>query len=315
MNILVTGGAGFIGNAFTLRAVAEGHTVTVIDNMNSYYDRTLKDARRARLPQSVTFVEGDITDRALLERLCHETQFDAIGHFAAQAGVRYSLEHPEVYVESNYVGTFTILDVARLSGIKKIVMASTSSVYGDDTPTPFVETATASQPLSIYAATKRGVEILASTYAHLYQMEITALRFFTVYGPWGRPDMALFHFTKQMLSGEPIPVYNNGQMRRDFTYVDDIVDGFYRTMTTSVPGYTIMNIGNGQPVELMDFIRQLEMALGVEAKVDFKPMQAGDVHETYADISQAKEKLGYDPKTEIKQGIESFVEWYRNYYA
>ncbi|MFN3692505.1 MAG: SDR family NAD(P)-dependent oxidoreductase [Candidatus Paceibacteria bacterium] len=314
MNILVTGGAGFIGNAFTLKAVAEGHTVTVIDNMNSYYDRSLKEARRARLPETVTFVEGDITDRALLTRLCEGEHFDAIGHFAAQAGVRYSLEHPEVYVESNYVGTFTILDVARLCGITKIVMASTSSVYGDDTPTPFVETAPASHPVSIYAATKRGVEILASTYAHLYQMEITALRFFTVYGPWGRPDMALFHFTKQMLAGEQIPVYNNGQMRRDFTYVDDIVDGFYRAVTTSIPGYTVMNIGNGQPVELMDFIRHLESALGVEAKIDFKPMQAGDVHETYADISQAKEKLGYDPKTDIKQGIISFVEWYRSYY-
>jgi UDP-glucuronate 4-epimerase len=314
MNILVTGGAGFIGNAFTLKAVAEGHTVTVIDNMNSYYDRTLKEARRARLPDSVTFVEGDITDRALLERLCRETKFDAIGHFAAQAGVRYSLEHPEVYVESNYVGTFTILDVARLSGIKKIVMASTSSVYGDDTPTPFVETAPASHPVSIYAATKRGVEILAATYAHLYGMEITALRFFTVYGPWGRPDMALFSFTQKMLAGEQIPVYNNGKMRRDFTYVDDIVDGFYRAMTTTVPGYTIMNIGNGQPVELMDFIRHLESALGVEAKIDFKPMQAGDVHETYADISLAKEKLGYQPETDIAKGIESFVEWYRNYY-
>ncbi len=315
MHILVTGGAGFIGNVFALKAVAEGHTVTVIDNMNSYYDRSLKEARRARLPDGVTFVEGDITDRALLLRLCEAQQFDAIGHFAAQAGVRYSLEHPEVYVESNYVGTFTILDVARLCGIKKIVMASTSSVYGDDTPTPFVETAPASHPVSIYAATKRGVEILAATYAHLYGMEITALRFFTVYGPWGRPDMALFSFTQKMLAGEQIPVYNNGKMRRDFTYVDDIVDGFYRTMTTSVPGYTIMNIGNGQPVELMDFIRHLESALGVEAKIDFKPMQAGDVHETYADISLAKEKLGYQPETDIAKGVNQFVEWYRNYYA
>lgn len=314
MNILVTGGAGFIGNTFALRTVAEGHTVTVIDNLNSYYDRTLKEARLARLPETITFIEGDITDRALLERICQDGQIDSICHFAAQAGVRYSFEHPEVYVASNYVGTFTILDVARACGIKKVVMASTSSVYGDDTPTPFVETAAASQPVSIYAATKRGVEILASTYAHLYQMDITALRFFTVYGPWGRPDMALFHFTKQMLAGEPIPVYNNGQMRRDFTYVDDIVDGFYRATTTSLPRFTILNLGNGQPVELMDFITELEGALGVKAAIDFKPMQPGDVHETYADITAAKSLIGYAPQTDIKQGITQFVEWYRNYY-
>ncbi len=315
MHYLVTGGAGFIGNSLAKRLFAEGHQVTIIDNVNSYYEPSLKEARLASLPAGIKVFRVDLLDNSALGSIFAENKFDAICHLAAQAGVRYSLECPATYIESNYVGTFNILEKARQSAIKKIILASTSSVYGDDTLTPFVETATANSPLSIYAATKRGVEILASTYAHLYGMEITALRFFTVYGPWGRPDMALFSFTKKMLSGESIPVYNQGQLRRDFTYIDDIVNGFYQAVITPLSGFNIINLGNGQPVELMQFIAVLEEALGVKAVLDLQPMQPGDVHETYADITLAKTLLGYEPKTNIKQGVESFVEWYHGFYG
>ncbi len=315
MHYLVTGGAGFIGNTLVLRLLKEGHEVTVIDSVNPYYDPSLKEARLKRLPDSVTVYRADIVDYAAMAEIFSKHSFDAICHLAAQAGVRYSLEHPDVYVQTNYVGTFNIINLAHQHGIKKIAMASTSSVYGTSKDMPFREDNPVFEPMSIYAATKRATELLAATYAHLYGMEITALRFFTVYGPWGRPDMALYIFTNKILKGEAITVFNHGNMRRDFTYVDDIVDGFYRTLTTTLPGFEIINLGNSTPVQLMDFIQCLEDKLGKKAIIDFQPIQAGDVPETSANIDKAKTLLGYEPKTAVKEGVGNFVDWYQSYYA
>lgn len=313
MHHLVTGGAGFIGHHLVLKLVSQGHRVTVVDCVNDYYDPIIKEARLERFPDTVQVHRVDITDRPALEAIFATGHFDGVCHLAAQAGVRYSLEHPEVYVQSNYVGTFNILDLAKKHGIKKVVLASTSSVYGSSDRMPFTEVDPAFEPMSIYAATKRATELLAATYHHLYQMDITCLRFFTVYGPWGRPDMALFIFTDKILKGEPIDVFNHGKMRRDFIYVDDIVEGFALALEKG-QGYEIINLGNSQPVELMDFIATIEQELGKKAVINFLPIQAGDVPETSADITKAQRLLGYTPKVSIQAGVKNFIEWYKSYY-
>jgi UDP-glucuronate 4-epimerase len=314
MHYLVTGGAGFIGHHLVLKLLEEGHQVTVVDSVNDYYDPAIKEARLKRFPDSVKVYRSDITNREALESIFKEHNFDAVAHLAAQAGVRYSLEFPEVYVQSNYVGTFNILDLAKKYNVKKVVLASTSSVYGTSTNMPFTETDLAPEPMSIYAATKRATEYLAATYHHLYKMDVICLRFFTVYGPWGRPDMALFLFTDKILNGQSIDVYNNGDMRRDFTYVDDIVSGFSLALEHG-KGYEIFNLGNGSPVHLMDFIKIIEEELGKKASINFMPLQAGDVPETYADVSKAKQMLGYEPKVSVAEGVERFIQWYKDYYS
>lgn len=313
MKYLVTGGAGFIGNALAQRLCELGHEVVVVDNVNTYYDAALKEARLARLPSSVVVERADVTDAAALQRVFAEHQFDAVAHLAAQAGVRYSLEHPEQYVASNYVGTFAVLEAARAAGVSKVVYASTSSVYGEDAAVPFVESRPADRPVSTYAATKRGGEILGHTYHHLHGMDFIALRFFTVYGPWGRPDMAPHLFTDALLRGEQITVYNKGQMRRDFTHIDDIVAGFVAALERG-EGYEVYNLGNGTPIELMDFIRIIEDAVGTEADIAFASMQPGDVTQTYADIGRAQSELGYEPKTAVAEGVAAYVAWHREYY-
>ena len=313
MHYLVTGGAGFIGNNLAVKLLKEGHKITIVDSVNNYYDPTIKEARLRRMPDSVQVHRIDLTDREGLDSVFKEGNFDAVAHLAAQAGVRYSLECPEVYVQSNYVGTFNILDLAKKYSVKKVVLASTSSVYGSSTDMPFVETDLAPEPMSIYAATKRATEFLGATYHHLYKMDVICLRFFTVYGPWGRPDMALFMFTENILAGKPINVFNDGNMRRDFTYINDIVSGFSLALEKGT-GYEIFNLGNGKPVNLMDFVHLIEKELGKKAIINFMPLQKGDVPETVADISKAQALLGFAPKTSIEEGIHNFLTWYREYY-
>jgi len=312
MKYLVTGGAGFIGNALARSLVADGHQVVAIDNLNDYYDISLKKDRVQNLPAEVSFIQMDVNDPKLLD-LCQQEKFDGICHLAAQAGVRYSLEAPQEYIANNYVATFTILEIAKQAGIKKVVFASTSSVYGESDNVPFREDFAADTPVSVYAATKRGSEILAHSYHTLYGIDFIALRFFTVYGPWGRPDMAPFIFTDKILKGEKIAVFNNGEMLRDFTYIDDIVAGFKQALELGV-GYKIYNLGNGTPVQLMDFIATIETATNTKADIKFMPMQPGDVTKTFADIREAKQDLQYNPTTSLEQGIEQYVAWFREYY-
>jgi len=312
MKYLVTGGAGFIGNALARSLVADGHQVVAIDNLNDYYDISLKKDRVQNLPAEVSFIQMDVNDPKLLD-LCQQEKFDGICHLAAQAGVRYSLEAPQEYIANNYVATFTILEIAKQAGIKKVVFASTSSVYGESDNVPFREDFAADTPVSVYAATKRGSEILAHSYHTLYDIDFIALRFFTVYGPWGRPDMAPYIFTDKILRGEKISVFNNGDMLRDFTYIDDIVAGFKQALELGV-GYKIYNLGNGSPVQLMDFIATVKRATGKKADIEFKPMQPGDVTKTFADISAAKKDLQYNPTTSLEQGIEQYVAWFKEYY-
>jgi len=313
MKYLVTGGAGFIGNAVTLRLLADGHEVVVLDNCNDYYEVALKEARLSRFPAAVSIVRADVSDRAALESLFAEHDFDGVCHLAAQAGVRYSLESPETYIESNYVGTFALLEVMRAHQVKKFVFASSSSVYGEEATVPFTESMPADRAVSVYAATKRAGEILAYTYHHLYQFDVSCLRFFTVYGPWGRPDMAPFIFTDKIIRGESIRVFNQGEMRRDFTYIDDIVAGVVAALER-VSGYEIYNLGNGSPVKLLDFINAIEAAVGTPAQLEMAPMQAGDVTQTYADITKAKAALDYQPTTRLADGVQAYVDWYREYY-
>jgi UDP-glucuronate 4-epimerase len=313
MKILVTGGAGFIGSAIARRLLDEGHTVTVIDNFNEYYDVTLKRARQDFFLEGATVVEADITDAKAVEKIFSEEAFDVVCHLAAQAGVRYSIENPGAYVQSNVVGTAILAEAMKQHGVRRMVFASTSSVYGNTTSLPFQESTPADKPISMYAATKRSCELLLYSYASQFHMDITCLRFFTVYGPWGRPDMALFSFTKNIQAGEPIDVYNNGDHRRDFTYIDDIVDGFVRAIKKPL-GFEIVNLGNNNPVALTTYIETLEAELGMQAQKNLLPMQQGDVHETFADISKARELLGYEPKTQVTEGVERFVAWYRQFY-
>jgi len=312
MKVLVTGGAGFIGYHFIMKLLAEGHEVICVDNMNDYYDPELKKARLAQFKGKVSFHKTDIADRDALEKAFQEKP-DKVCHFAAQAGVRYSLENPFVYGESNYMGTLNIFELAKRHNVSDIVFASTSSIYGLNEDMPFSEGQRVDRQVSIYAASKRGCELLAHVYNHLFGLNITCLRFFTVYGPWGRPDMALFKFTKNILEGKPIDVYNNGDMMRDFTYVADIVEGFYLALQKPM-GYEIMNIGCGNPVRLMDYIKTLEECLGRKAECNMMGMQPGDVKATSADISKARELLGYEPKVMVAEGVKNFVDWYKEYH-
>ncbi len=316
MNILVTGAAGFIGSALTLRLLAQGHRVVGIDNFNDYYRVDLKRARHARQEALPGYrgLEMDLCDAEGLSRLFAEERFDVVCHLAAQAGVRYSLENPMAYVQSNLVGFANVLEACRRHGVPRLVYASSSSVYGGNTKLPFSETDPVDRPVSLYAATKKSNELMAHAYAHLYGFQAVGLRFFTVYGPWGRPDMAYWLFTEAILSGKPIRVFNHGRMRRDFTYVDDIVSGVVSCVEAPAEilgPYRIFNIGNNRPEDLMEVIRILGESLGVEPVMEMLPMQPGDVPATYADIDSISKALGYRPTTPISTGLPAFVEWYR----
>lgn len=313
MNILVTGGAGFIGSATAKRLTDDGHSVVVVDNFNTYYDLQLKRDRVAALIPTVPIYFVDVTDKEKLSALFKLYHFDIVCHFAAQAGVRYSVEAPEVYVHSNVLGTQTLYEVMKDNDVKRMVMASTSSAYGTTTKAPFREDVAADRPVSVYAATKRAAELLAYNYYVQYSIESTCLRFFTVHGPWSRPDMAMLKFAQKMTAGEPIDIYNNGDLNRDFTYIDDIVEGFVAAVHKPL-GYEIINIGNGQPVKLMDFVQTLEAELGIKAKLNMLPMQQGDVYETYASTDKAKSLLGFKAKTDLRSGVVQFVSWYKSYY-
>ena len=316
MRILVTGAAGFIGFHLARRLLERGDTVVGVDNMNAYYDVALKEARLAQLRAKKGFEleRADLADRKAMEALFARGRFDAIVNLAAQPGVRYSVENPHAYVESNVVGFLNVLEGARRHGTGHLVFASTSSVYGLGTELPYKETADTDHPISLYAATKKSNEVMAHAYAHLFGIPSTGLRFFTVYGPWGRPDMALFKFTRGILDGTPIPVFNEGRMVRDFTYIDDIVEGVVRVIDLPAP-YRILNIGNHRRVELMDYIHAFEKALGKKAKLDLLPMQPGDVRATEADTSALEALTGYRPSTSVEEGVRRFVAWYREYYG
>ena len=334
MKILVTGAAGFIGYHVSERLLAQGHQVVGIDNLNDYYDVRLKEARLARLQPypHFHFQKLDLADRAGMAELFAKGGFARVIHLAAQAGVRYSLDNPHAYADANLVGHLNVLEGCRHHGIEHLLYASSSSVYGLNRKTPFSTDDSVDHPVSLYAATKKANELMSHSYSHLYQLPTTGLRFFTVYGPWGRPDMALFKFTKAILQGQAIEVYNHGDMRRDFTYIDDIAEAVVRLSSvipqadpqwsveagspaTSSAPYRVYNIGNSQPVQLTAFIQELERALGVEAKMNLLPMQPGDVLETSADTSALEAAIGFKPSTELSLGLTQFVSWYRNFYV
>lgn len=333
MKVLITGAAGFIGMHVAERLLARGDEVVGIDNLNDYYDPALKQARLARLtPQpGFRFQRLDVADRAGVEVLFAAERFDRVVHLAAQAGVRYSITHPHAYGESNLTGFLNILEACRQHPVAHLVYASSSSVYGGNTKMPFSEADAVDHPVSLYAATKKANELMAHTYSHLYRLPTTGLRFFTVYGPWGRPDMAYFSFTRKILAGEPIPVFNEGRMQRDFTYIDDIVDGVVAVLGKPAtpaeaydpaaphPGlsnapYRIFNIGNQDPLPLGEFIAAIEAALGREAVKQYLPMQPGDVVATSADVSALAAWTGLNPGTPLRQGIQRFADWYRDYH-
>ncbi len=334
MRYLVTGAAGFIGYYTAKSLLDAGHEVIGLDNLSDYYDVSLKQARLAQISDrpGFDFHKLDLNDRSAIENLFAQRKPERVIHLAAQAGVRYSIENPHAYIASNINGTLHILEGCRHHGVEHLVFASSSSVYGANTKQPFSVSDNVDHPVSLYAATKKSDELMAHTYAHLYGIPVTGLRFFTVYGPWGRPDMAYFKFTKRILAGEAIDVYNNGRHARDLTYIDDIVNGVVRCSdripqadpdwdaakadpgTSSAP-YRIYNIGNSKPVELMDMIAALENAIGVEAKKNFLPMQPGDVLETYADVADLERDVGFSPDTPIETGIANFVAWYRDFYG
>ncbi len=333
MKILVTGAAGFIGFHTAKQLLERGDTVVGLDNFNDYYDVSLKDARAAILHDFDDFslVRVDLQDREAIESLFARESFDKVVHLAAQAGVRYSIENPHTYIESNIVGTLHILEGCRHNDVRHLTYASSSSVYGANTTMPFSVHQNVDHPLSLYAATKKANELMAHTYSSLYDLPTTGLRFFTVYGPFGRPDMALFMFTKNILAGKPIDVFNYGNHRRDFTYIDDIVEGVIRTMdhdaeanpewdsaapdpgTSRVP-YRLYNIGNQQPVELMRYIELIEECVGKKAEKNLLPLQAGDVPDTWADTEALANDVGYQPATPIEVGVKNFVDWYLEYY-
>lgn len=315
--ILVTGSAGFIGFHVAKRLLERGENVIGIDNFNDYYAVSLKKDRNKLLAndKNYSFYEEDIINREKLEEIFASHRIDKICHLAAQAGVRYSLQNPSAYIRTNVEGFINVLEVSRKNQIKDIVYASSSSVYGNN-PMPkngFSEQDAVNQPISVYGMTKRANELTAYTYHHLYKMNLTGLRFFTAYGPWGRPDMAYFSFTKAILEGEPIEVFNHGKMKRDFTYIDDVVDGVLKALDKPYP-YEVFNIGNSQTVELSYFISRIEKELGKKAILDMQALQPGDVVETFADISHAKEFLDFHPQTAIDEGIGRFVKWYKSYY-
>lgn len=346
MKILVTGTAGFIGFHLAKALLERGDTVIGIDNINDYYDVELKYSRLAetgiareeiiynssvqssKYPK-YQFIKLDLTDRANLEQLFIKQKFDKVINLAAQAGVRYSLENPQAYIDANITGFINILECCRYNNIKHLVYASSSSVYGNNSKMPLSTSDSVDHPISLYAATKKSNELMAHTYSHLFGIPTTGLRFFTVYGPYGRPDMALFLFTKAILAGQPIQVFNNGEMKRDFTYVDDIVRGITRVLdheplpdsqnlsdpsVSKTAPYKIYNIGNSSPVRLMDFIEAIETKLGIEAKKELLPMQPGDVPMTWADTANLQANLDYHPDTPIKEGVSRFIDWYRTYY-
>jgi UDP-glucuronate 4-epimerase len=334
MRVLVTGAAGFIGSHLSQRLLARGDEVLGYDNLNAYYDPRLKQARLDRLLplEGFSFVQASLEDRAALEAAFDEFKPQRVVNLAAQAGVRYSLENPQAYVDSNIVGFLNILEACRHRGIEHLVYASSSSVYGANKKLPFAVEDSVDHPVSMYAATKKANELMAHTYSHLFNLPTTGLRFFTVYGPWGRPDMALFLFTRKILAGEPIDVFNHGHHTRDFTYVDDIVEGVIRTLDR-VPGpdpaydplnptpassaapYRVYNIGNHQPVQLLRYIEVLEECVGRKAERNLLPLQPGDVPDTYADVSALQRDTDYSPSTSIETGVRRFVDWYRDFYG
>lgn len=333
MKVIVTGAAGFIGSALSLKLLARGDEVIGIDNLNDYYDVELKKARLQRNSEyeGYTHYTCNLEDRDQIEAIFKKHQPQRVVNLAAQAGVRYSIENPHAYVDSNVVGFINILDACRHGGVENLVYASTSSVYGANTKMPFSVHDNVDHPLSLYAATKKANELMAHTYSYLYKLPTVGLRFFTVYGPWGRPDMALFIFTRKILAGEPIDVFNYGKHSRDFTYVDDIVEGVTRSLdkipepnpdwtgdapdsaTSSAP-YRLYNIGNNKPVQLMDYIATIEKYTGKKAELNLLPLQPGDVPDTYANVDALIEDVGYKPNTSIDDGIRNFVEWYKEYY-
>ena len=333
MKILVTGSAGFIGSALALRLLARGDTIIGIDNHNDYYDPVIKEKRLERFIDNpnYTHLRVDLTDSEIIEETFANQKPERVVNLAAQAGVRYSIENPLAYINSNIVGFAHILEGCRHNNVEHLVYASTSSVYGANTSMPFSIHQNVDHPLSVYSASKKSNELMAHTYSHLYGLPTTGLRFFTVYGPWGRPDMALFLFTKAILSNEKIQVFNHGKHSRDFTYIDDIVEGVIRTLdtpatcnlewnsdqpdpATSNAPWRVYNIGNNQPIELMDYIAALEKALGKEAEKEFLPLQAGDVQATYANVDDLVEQFHYKPSTSVEDGIIRFVSWYRDYF-
>lgn len=319
--ILVTGAAGFIGFHLSKKLLDQGVRVIGYDNINSYYDVNLKYARLDILKAypEFHFVKGDLADKAQVDDVFTQYKPNIVVNLAAQAGVRYSIDNPQVYIESNIIGFFNILEACRHHPVEHLVYASSSSVYGNQKKTPFSTSDDVSRPISLYAATKKSNELMAYTYSHLYGIPATGLRFFTVYGPYGRPDMAYFSFTKKIMDGEPIRIFNNGDMYRDFTYVDDIVEGIMNLLEkppapdASGDRYKVYNIGNNKPEKLMYFIEVLERCIGKEAKKEFLPMQPGDVYQTYADVDDLMRDFGFKPKTSIEEGLGKFVEWYRGY--
>lgn len=333
MKVLVTGSAGFIGAALTQRLLERGDIVIGIDNHNDYYDPSIKEARLARFENHSNYSHSriDLADRQAIDKCFAEGKPQRVVNLAAQAGVRYSIENPLAYIDSNVIGFTNILEGCRYHGVEHLVYASTASVYGANTKMPFTVHQNVDHPLSLYAATKKSNELMAHAYSHLYDLPTTGLRFFNVYGPWGRPDMALFKFTKAILAGDKIPVFNYGKHRRDFTYIDDIVEGVIRVLDrpasknpgwvgddpdpgTSAAPWRVYNIGNNTPVELMDYIGSLEKNLGVTAKMDLLPLQPGDVPDTYADVSDLVEQFNYRPATPVEDGVKNFVDWYCEYY-
>lgn len=333
MNFLVTGAAGFIGFHVSQRLLAAGHQVVGIDNLNDYYEVNLKHARLnlIKADPGFTFIEMDLADRDAMASLFDQQKFQRVIHLGAQAGVRYSIENPHAYADSNLIGHLNILEGCRHHKIEHLLYASSSSVYGLNRKMPFSTEDSVDHPVSLYAATKKANELMSHTYSHLYQLPTTGLRFFTVYGPWGRPDMALFKFTRAMIAGEAIDVYNQGQMKRDFTYIDDIAEAIVRlqdvipqqddnwTVETGSPAtssapYRVYNIGNSQPVTLMSYIEAIEKALGITAKKNLMPMQPGDVLETSADTEALFKAIGFKPQTGVEEGVKNFVDWYRDFY-
>jgi UDP-glucuronate 4-epimerase len=334
MRVLVTGAAGFIGYHTAARLLERGHEVIGFDNLNPYYDVSIKEARLARLEESerFRFRKGDLADRALVEATFAEERPERVVHLAAQAGVRHSIDHPHVYISSNVAGFLHVLEGCRHHGVEHLLYASTSAVYGANGKLPFAVIDNVDHPVSLYGATKKSNELMAHSYAHLFGLPVTGLRFFTVYGPWGRPDMSLFLFTRNILAGEPIQVFNRGKHSRDFTYIDDAVEGVLRALdviaapdpewrpeapdaaTSSAP-YRIYNVGNHNPIGLLDYIAAIEKALGRKAKIELLPQQPGDVEATYADVKALEDATGFQPSTPLDEGIERFVAWYRQYYG
>lgn len=332
--VLLTGAAGFIGSHVALRLIARGDRIIGFDNLNDYYEVSIKEARLARLTPHAEFefIKASVEDKAAVDQAFSRHKPTHVIHLAAQAGVRYSLENPYAYIDSNITGTLNILEACRHQGVEHLTYASSSSVYGGNERMPFSEAHSVDHPVSLYAATKKANELMAHTYSHLFGVPTTGLRFFTVYGPWGRPDMALFLFTRAILKGEPIRLFNNGQMTRDFTYIEDIVEGVIRVNDRTAapdpqfdplnpdPGiscapYRVFNIGNSQPTPLMDYVSALEEALGIEAQKHFMPMQDGDIPATAADTSRLEAFTGFKPNTSVREGVRRFVEWYRGYYG